>query len=62
MPTFIPFTSFTSDLVKSGTGMSADVESFGSCPAMMFIMIAVSVTSLVRGPIWSSDEANATSP
>src|SRR3989338_9110532 len=62
MPIFKPFTSLRRDLVKSGTGISADVESRGSLPLIIFIKIAVSVTSFVIGPIWSREEANATNP
>ena len=42
--------------------MSADVVSFSSCPAIRFNNIAESYTSFVIGPIWSNDDANATSP
>ena len=42
--------------------MLADVVSFSSCPAIRFNNIALSFTSLVIGPIWSSDDANATKP
>ena len=42
--------------------MFSDVVSFLSCPAITFNNIAASVTSLVRGPIWSNDEAKATNP
>ena len=48
--------------VKSGTGNGADVESNGSWPEMVFMMIAASSTHFVIGPIWSSEEAKATSP
>lgn len=36
--------------------------SFSSFPAINDRRIAASSTSFVIGPIWSSDEANATSP
>jgi len=36
--------------------------SFSSCPAIMFKRLALSVTSFVIVPIWSSDDANATNP
>ena len=39
-----------------------EMESRGSSPAMTPSRSALSVTSFVRGPIWSSDEANATRP
>ena len=39
-----------------------DVVSFLSCPAIIFNNIAASCTSFVIGPIWSSDDANATNP
>ena len=42
---------------KSGTGTGAEVESFGSCPAIARSMIAASRTVRVIGPGWSSDEA-----
>ena len=42
--------------------MFADVLSFSSCPAMIDNSIAASFTSFVIGPIWSSEDANATSP
>src|SRR3954467_9534954 len=38
------------------------VESIGSCPLITFSKIAASRTSFVNGPIWSSDDANATKP
>jgi hypothetical protein len=38
------------------------VLSAGSCPAIAPSTSAASVTSLVSGPIWSSDDAYATSP
>src|SRR4051812_26254384 len=38
------------------------VESIGSCPLITLSKIAASRMSLVKGPIWSSDEANATNP
>ena len=38
------------------------MESFSSCPAIIFNKIALSLTSFVIGPIWSSDDANATNP
>ena len=39
-----------------------EVESFSSHPQIAFRSVALSSTSLVRGPIWSSEEANATRP
>jgi len=47
---------------KSGTGTSAEVESQRSWPAIACSRMAASRTSFVIGPIWSSDDANATSP
>jgi hypothetical protein len=47
---------------KSGTGRSAEVESFGSWPAMEPSMMAASRTSRASGPAWSSEEENATTP
>src|SRR5580704_3310558 len=46
----------------SGTGMSADVASMGSRPAMICIASAESSTVRPNTPNWSSDDANATSP
>ena len=42
--------------------LRAEVESRGSLPPMTFKRSAASRTSLVRGPIWSNDEAKATRP
>ena len=52
----------TSAASKSGTGRAAEVESFGSWPAIAWSMIAASRTVLAIGPAWSSDEAKATMP
>jgi hypothetical protein len=62
MPMVLPRMSPVSIASKSGTGRSAEVESFGSCPAIACSMIAQSRTDLVIGPAWSSDEAKATIP
>ena len=48
--------------VKSGTSTGAEVESRGSWPQMALSTSAVSRTSRVNGPIWSSELAKATSP
>src|SRR4030065_2813252 len=61
-PIFIPFISLPSTEVKSGTAIGADVESYISCPEIMFRSIAESLTFFVIGPIWSRDDAKATSP
>ena len=42
--------------------MSTDVESFSSLPAIRLKSVAQSSTSFAIGPIWSSDDANATNP
>jgi len=39
-----------------------DVESSGSWPAMTSSSRAESATVVEKGPIWSSDDANAISP
>ena len=62
MPIVSPLMSFDNAAVKSGSGTSAEVESIGSCPPMTFIKTAASSAVLVIGPIWSNEEANATSP
>jgi hypothetical protein len=48
--------------VKSGTSTGADVESHESWPQIALSTIAQSRTSRVKGPIWSSELANATRP
>ena len=58
----LPRMSPLSAASKSGTGRSAEVESFGSCPAIARSMIAASRTVFVIGPAWSSEEAKATIP
>ena len=45
-----PRTSLVNALSKSGTCRFAEVESFGSCPAIAFSIIAASRTVLVNGP------------
>src|SRR5678815_2513096 len=45
-----------------GTGMSADVESRGSTPAIISVAIAASSTFRAKALMWSSDDANATRP
>jgi len=62
MPTRRPLTSPVSAFSKSGTGIAAEVESFGSCPDIDVIMIAASRTVRVIGPAWSREEAKATMP
>jgi hypothetical protein len=57
-----PVTSPVNAETKSGTGSRADVESAGSAPAIAESAIAVSATVRPKGPIWSSDDANARSP
>ena len=47
---------------KSGTGRSAEVESFGSCPAIERSRIAQSRTLRAMGPAWSREDAKATMP
>ena len=47
---------------SSGTGTGADVESRSSRPATACRRIAASRESRASGPIWSSDDANATIP
>ncbi len=58
----LPRMSPPSAATKSGTGRSAEVESFASCPAMADSRMAASVTVRAIGPAWSSDEAKATIP
>ena len=62
MPTLRPLMLPVRAFSKSGTGMSTDVESFGSKPHMERSMMAASFTVRVIGPAWSRDEANATMP
>ena len=62
MPTRIPFTPPRSPAVKSSAGRSTDVASIGSLPQMTFRTCAHSSTVFENGPIWSSEDANATSP
>ena len=50
MPITLPRMSPVSIASKSGTGRSAEVESFGSCPDMAPSMIAASRTLRVIGP------------
>jgi hypothetical protein len=47
---------------SSGTGTGADVESRSSRPAMAWSSAAASRESRANGPIWSSEDANATIP
>ena len=47
---------------SAGDGLSSDVESRGSCPAITSNTSAASATEVVIGPIWSRELANATSP
>ncbi len=53
----LPLRSPRSMASKSGTARSAEVESFGSWPAMAPSRMAASRTDLAIGPAWSSDEA-----
>jgi hypothetical protein len=62
MPMRRPRMSPVSAAAKSGTATSAEVESFGSWPAIARSMSAASRTLRVIGPAWSSDEAKATVP
>jgi hypothetical protein len=48
--------------VKSSAGRSTDVASISSLPHIAFSDIAHSSTVFENGPIWSSEEANATMP
>ena len=62
MPTFRPRTPSRRWAVKSSAGRSTLVASMSSCAQMTFIVCAHSSTVLENGPIWSSDEAKATTP
>ena len=48
--------------MKSVSSLSTEVESLVSWAAIISIIVAQSVTSLQRGPIWSKDEPYAISP
>ena len=50
IPIVFPFTLPPRNDSKSGTGTSADVESFGSWPAIASSMMAASRTDFVKGP------------
>ena len=47
---------------NAGTDSAAEVASQGSCPAIARSNVAASETVRASGPIWSSDDANASSP
>ena len=51
-----------SEGARTTPSVVADVASLGSCPAMADSVIAASATVRVSGPIWSSDDANASKP
>ena len=57
-----PFTPRAQAAAKSGTAMSALVESLGSKPAIEPSRMAQSSTVRASGPGWSSEEAKATTP
>ena len=57
-----PFTPREQAAVKSGTGRSAEVLSFGSNPAIDWSRIAQSATERPNEPGWSREDANATTP
>ncbi len=61
-PSLSPFIPFVRFAVKSGVSARSEVASISSWPQMAFRMSAASFTVLEQGPIWSRDEANATSP
>src|SRR5262245_40966724 len=61
-PTFRPFTPLPRSAPYSGTGLSTEVESMGSCPEMTCRRRAASSTFQAKGPIWSREEAKATRP
>ena len=61
-PTRSPSTPSARAETVRGTGRSRQVESSGSCPPITSNSTALSVTVVVRGPIWSSELAKATSP
>src|SRR5437870_1855206 len=58
----VPLIGRSRFLTKSGTAVSADVESKGSNPQIASSVSAHSRTDFASGPIWSSDKANATRP
>ena len=62
MPIRRPATPVARSTVTSGIGSGIAVVSCGSWPAMTSSSRAASATVVPNGPIWSSDEANATSP
>ena len=61
-PSFTPFKSPPSFAVKSSAGRSSEVESWESLPVMTFKSEAQSRVVRAIGPIWSSEDAKATSP
>ena len=62
MPTVMPSTPSSSTVSTRGVGRLSEVESSGSWPPMASNSSAASATDPANGPIWSSDEAKATSP
>ena len=62
MPIRNPSTPRSSTSTSDGAGDGMEVESSGSCPPMTSSSNAASCTVVANGPIWSSDDAKATSP
>ncbi len=58
----MPSTPSSSTDSTRGVGRWSDVESSGSWPPITSKSRAASATVRAKGPIWSSDEAKATSP
>ena len=61
-PILSPSAPFSRVLASGGYSRRADVASCSSCFAIASKTIVESRTSFVIGPIWSSEEASATSP
>ena len=61
-PTRRPSTPWPSAPRRSAAGLGIDVASRGSWPAIASSRSAASATVVANGPIWSSEDAKATSP
>lgn len=62
IPILIPLTELFKLLRKLSFSFIDEVESLGSCPAIISNKAAASSTVLVIGPAWSSDDAKAMMP
>ncbi len=62
MPTRRPSTPRSKSASSAGAASAIDVESHGSCPPTTSSSWAASATVVANGPIWSRDDAKATSP